>query len=315
MNRIDRNISGTAGSSSDRSGHQNHHEEEVQLKSYKDLFRSTDPAVSKKAREIPLNQLKDFCNHPYHVEPDEDMAKLIASIREHGVVTPGIAVKDPEGDGYITIAGHRRRYAARIAGLQTIPMIIMDLDEDTATMMMVDSNLQREHLKISEKAKAYAMKYKAAVHREKKNHTSEGRTLDSFSRECGESSKTVQRLISLAKLPDSLLELIDRKKLGIVQGVNVSLLRPEEMQMAADILEETGIVMTKNQSELLKAASRGCCLTREKAMEILTKNVTTSHEIVLRYKDLKQYFPADYSGKQMTEVIIQLLTDWKQGQE
>lgn len=193
----------------------------VKLNSFDDLFGTEQLQTgTEQVQEIALSELHEFKGHPFKVLDDEKMQETVESIKEHGVLMPGIARPMKDG-GYEIIAGHRRRHACEIVGLDTIPMFIRDYTDDEATIIMVDSNIQREDILPSEKAKAYFMKYEAVKHQGQRG---KGNSLDEVGETAGESAKTVQRYIYLAHLSDALLDMVDKKKIGIVQGVELSFL-------------------------------------------------------------------------------------------
>lgn len=199
----------------------------VKLNSFDDLFGTEQPQTgTEQVQEIALSELHEFKGHPFKVLDDEKMQETMESIREHGVLMPGIARPMKDG-GYEIIAGHRRRHACELVGLTTMPMFIRDYTDDEATIIMVDSNIQREDILPSEKAKAYFMKYEAVKHQGKKG---KGNSLDEVGETAGESAKTVQRYIYLAHLSDALLDMVDKKKIGIVQGVELSFLTEQQQE-------------------------------------------------------------------------------------
>lgn len=193
----------------------------IKLNSYDDLFGSSEiQANTDYVQEIPLSELYEFKGHPFKVLDDEKMKETVESIKNYGVLMPGIARKRAEG-GYEIIAGHRRKHGCELAGLSTMPMFVRDYSDDEATVIMVDTNIQRKDILPSEKAKAYSMKYEAMKHQGKKGS---GSSLDEVGEAAGESGKTVQRYIWLARLSDELLNMVDKKRIGLVQGVDISFL-------------------------------------------------------------------------------------------
>lgn len=217
--------------------------ERIKLQSYDEMFGldTISPGDQKPEGQIvniPLNELYEFKDHPFRVLDDEKMEETVESIKEHGVLMPGIARPRKEG-GYEIISGHRRRRASELAGKTEMPFIIKDYSDDEATVIMVDSNIQREDILISEKAKAYHMKYMAMKHQ----GTAGGISLDVMSEQTGESQKTVQRYIYLARLTDELLGLVDAKKLGVKQGVEISTLDTAQQEIVYKVLSELGRVV------------------------------------------------------------------------
>ena len=222
----------------------------IKLNSFDDLFGSTEEKDDNAERivRVKLTDLYEFKNHPFRVADDEKMEETTESIRRYGVLVPGIARPRQEG-GYEIIAGHRRKRGSERAGKSDMPMIIRDCTDDEATILMIDSNIQWEDILPSEKAKAYSMKYEAMKHQGKKGS---GTTLDEVGENAGESGKTVQRYIWLARLSDELLNLVDQKKIGLVQGVDISFLSPEKQQWVKEIFEETAASISTKQSAKLK---------------------------------------------------------------
>ena len=181
-------------------------------------------------KEIPLSELHEFHNHPFQVRSDEELEEMIESVREHGVLVPGIVRKREQG-GYEIIAGHTRKHVCEMLGLETMPVFVKELNDDEASIVMVDSNIQRENIRPSEKAKAYKIKYDAM-----KNQGKAGNSLQMMSEESGENYKSIQRYIWLARLNDDLLALVDHKRLGLGQGVSLSVLTAEEQRMVYEAL-------------------------------------------------------------------------------
>ncbi len=230
----------------------------IHIKAFNDLFGGEEPeSVSseelfKDAVEIPLDELHPFKNHPFTVRDDDKLQEMVESIKKVGVLNPGIARKDPSG-GYELISGHTRKEASKRAGLTTMPVIIRDYDDDLATIAMVDSNLQREELLISEKARAYSMKYEAMKHQGIATGVS---SLEAMSEELGEGYKTIQRLIKLDRLSDELLRMIDEKKLGLSQGLDLTELNYNQQKMVFDKLYDKGIKLSMKQSARIKELAK-----------------------------------------------------------
>lgn len=200
----------------------------VKLTSFDDLFGGKvveKTAETGDVKEIPLSELHEFHNHPFQIRSDEELEEMIESVREHGVLVPGIVRKREQG-GYEIIAGHTRKHVCEVLGLETMPVFVKELNDDEASMVMVDSNIQRENIQPSEKAKAYKIKYDAM-----KNQGKAGNSLQMMSEESGENYKSIQRYIWLARLNDDLLALVDHKRLGLGQGVSLSVLTAEEQRM------------------------------------------------------------------------------------
>lgn len=235
---------------------------------------------------------------------------MVESIKEHGVLIPGIARMRPQG-GYEIIAGHTRKRASELAGKDTMPMFIRNLSDDEATIVMVDSNIQREDILPSERAKAYSMRYYAMKHQGRKGQA--GSSLDTMSEETGENAKKIQRYIRLARLSDELLELVDGKKLGFVQGVDISFLNEEQQQWVLDIMLDYGVSPSIDQSARLKAFARENMLTVDEVREILLpKEVAVKpRKVIFKAARLNDYFDEAYTEERITEVILSLLDEWK----
>ena len=280
----------------------------IKLNSFNDLFGLTDSENKvTEVRDVMIDELFEFKNHPFKVRDNAKMDELVESIKEHGVLIPGIARIRPQG-GYEIIAGHSRKHACEIAGLTVMPMFIRNLTDDEATVVMVDSNIQREDILPSEKAKAYKMKYDAIKHQGKK-----GNSLKSMSEEAGESGKTIQRYIWLANLLDELLDMVDTKKLGFLQGVDISFLKKKEMQWVLDVIKKVNINVSTKQSKVLKKCSQDGDLTEAKVWEILSINKEGGggRKITLKSEVINKYFADFCTEKDIEEIIISLLDQWK----
>lgn len=291
-----------------------HSAEKIQLAGYDDLFGSNVPAVAdnvvEQVIEVPLEELHNFHNHPFRVLDDEKMEETVASIKAHGVLMPGIARPRAEG-GYEIIAGHRRKRGSELAGKTTMPVFVRDYSDDESTVIMVDTNIQREDILPSEKAKAYEMKYEAMKHQGAKKG---GNTLDELGDAAGESGKTVQRYIWLARLSDALLDMVDRKKLGLVQGVDISFLSEEMQQWVQVILEEKGCAVSTSQSAKIKEYSKSGELTLAMVRLILTVEKTKERKITIKSEKLMEFFTEDSTEEDIENIIYQLLEAWKKNQ-
>lgn len=278
----------------------------IKLNSYEDLFGVTQvPAGTEQVQEIPLSELHEFQGHPFKVLDDEKMQETVESIKNYGVLMPGIA-RPRAGGGYEIIAGHRRKHGCELAGLSTMPVFVRDYSDDEATIIMVDSNIQREDILPSEKAKAYAMKYEAMKHQGSKG----GSTLDEVGEAAGESGKTVQRYVWLARLSDELLDLVDAKKIGISQGVDISFLTGEQQRYVLDILLETGASVSSLQAAKLKEYGKSGELTRAMVRLILTEEKPKERKVTIKGDKISRYFPEEYSNDEIEDVIIRLLEEW-----
>ena len=281
----------------------------IKLDTYDDLF-GNDTAENSSLEQIisvPLADLHTFKDHPFRVVDDEKMEETTESIKKYGVLVPGIARPRAEG-GYEIIAGHRRKRGSERAGKSEMPVIVRNYTDDEATIIMVDSNIQREDILPSEKAKAYYMKYEAMKHQGSK---SGGLTLDKIGEKAGESGKTVQRYIWLSRLSDELLELVDNKKIGFIQGVDISFLTEEQQQWVLVILQEKLVNISTTQSGKLKEHGKKGELTLPMVRLILTEQKPKERKVVIKADKISQYFPADYDSEDIESVIYQLLEEWK----
>lgn len=283
------------------------------LPSVDDLFSTEEERAEARLEKI-VNlspaEISDFPNHPFKVRMDEAMQEMTESVKQYGVLVPTLVRPKPEG-GYEMVAGHRRKKAADLAGLAEIPCIVRQLTDDEATIIMVDSNIQREDILPSEKAKAYAMKYEAMKHQGRKGN---GNTLDEVGEAAGESGKTVQRYIWLARLSDELLELVDRKKIGLVQGVDISFLSEDAQQWVLVILEESGANISTVQSAKLKEYGKSGELTLPMVRLILTEEKPKERKVTIKSEKISQFFSEEYSSEEIEGIILQLLEEWQKKQ-
>ena len=283
----------------------------VELASVDDLFSTEESradAQREKVVEIPLSELHPFKGHPFKVKDDEAMMETADSIKQYGVLVPAIARPDPEG-GYELVAGHRRHRASELAEKETMPVIVRDLDDDAATIIMVDSNIQREDILPSEKAKAYKMKYEAMKHQGRKSGKN---TLDEVGEAAGENAKKVQRYIWLARLSDTLLEMVDTKRLGFSQGVDISFLSEEAQQWVEVVMEDTKCSVNMVQSAKLKEYGKNGELTMAMVRLILSEEKPKERKVTIKADKIREYFADDYSSEDIENIIIQLLDEWKQ---
>lgn len=285
--------------------------DKIKLSSFDDLFGTQEAGTgTEQVQEIPLCELYEFRGHPFKVVDDEKMQETVESIKNYGVLMPGIARPRAEG-GYEIIAGHRRRHGCELAGLSTMPMFVRDYTDDEATIIMVDTNIQREDILPSEKARAYSMKYEAMKHQGKKGA---GNSLDEVGEAAGESGKTVQRYIWLARLSDELLEMVDKKKIGLVQGVDISFLTEQAQEWVQVIMEETGTNISTVQSAKLKEYGKKGELTMPMVRLILTEEKPKERKVTLKAEKISRYFPEEYSESEIENVIIELLEEWQKKQ-
>ena len=282
----------------------------IKMESFDDLFGGS-PVQEVGAEQIinaPLEELYEFKDHPFRVVDDEKMEETTESIRQYGVLVPGIA-RPRAGGGYELIAGHRRKHGSERAGKTEMPIIVRNYSDDEATIIMVDSNIQREDILPSEKAKAYKMKYEAMKHQGKKSGRN---TLDEVGEAAGENAKKVQRYIWLARLSDELLELVDTKKLGFSQGVDISFLSQEAQQWVEVIMEEQGCNVSTVQSKKLKEYGKSGELTLAMVKLILSEEKSKERKITIKSDKISEYFSDSYSSEEIENIIISLLDKWKE---
>ena len=292
----------------------------IVLKSVDDIFQTEEnraDAQRERVQEIPLDQLKPFRNHPFKVCDDQRMLDTVDSIREYGVLVPAIARPDPEG-GYELISGHRRKRGCEMAGLQTMPVIIRDLDDDAAVLVMVDSNIQREELLPSERAFAYKMKLEALKHQGARSDLTSSqlgtklRADELLAQQAGESRNQVQRFIRLTELISELLDMVDERKLAFNPAVEVSYLKRDEQRMLLEAMDAEQTTPSLSQAQRLKKFSQEGRLTEEAMSAIMSEEKKSDMDkVTLRSDTLRKYFPKSYTPKQMEQTIIKLLDVWQ----
>ena len=292
----------------------------IVLKSVDDIFQTEEnraDAQRERVQEIPLDQLKPFRNHPFKVRDDQRMLDTVDSIREYGVLVPAIARPDPEG-GYELISGHRRKRGCEMAGLQTMPVIIRDLDDDAAVLVMVDSNIQREELLPSERAFAYKMKLEALKHQGARMDLTSCqvgtklRADEKLAESVNESARTVQRFIRLTELIFELLDMVDERKLAFNPAVEVSYLKRDEQRMLLEAMDAEQTTPSLSQAQRLKKFSQEGRLTEEAMSAIMSEEKKSDMDkVTLRSDTLRRYFPKSYTPKQMEQTIIKLLDVWQ----
>ena len=292
----------------------------IRLTSVDDLFSteaSREEAQREKVQEIPLEELHPFPNHPFKVLDDDRMLDTAESIREHGVLVPAIARSRTAG-GYELIAGHRRKRGCELAGLATMPVIVRDLDDDAATIIMVDSNIQRESLLPSERAFAYKMKLEAMKRQGSRNDLTSGQvgqklkwSVEKVAEQAGDSTKQVQRYIRLTELIPPLLNLVDERKIAFNPAVELSYLKPEEQTILLDAMDSEQATPSLSQAQRLKQFSQQGRLSEDVMRAILSEEKKTEVDrITLSNETLRRYFPRSYTPKQMEETILKLLEGW-----
>ncbi len=297
----------------------------VSLKGADDIF-STEESRQEQQREqvqqIPIGELFSFKNHPFKVLDDESMQRTVESVEQYGVLSPLIARPRPEG-GYEIISGHRRQHAAQLAGLDTLPVIVRQMSDDAAVILMVDSNLQREHILPSERALAYKMKLDAMRRtsgRPSKENVSQigtqKRSDQIMAEELGESRNQIQRFIRLTNLVPELLDMVDEKKIAFNPAVELSYLNESQQRDFLEAMEDTQNAPSLSQAQQLKKMAQQGEFSYEKAFDVMGQEKKSEKDTVtIKNETLRKYFPRSYTPKQMEEKIIQLLDAWQRKQQ
>lgn len=296
----------------------------ISLSSYDDIFEtdtSRNEAKQERVQEIPLSELHPFEGHPFKVVDDEEMQKTVESVRDFGVLTPAIARPDPDG-GYEIISGHRRHRASELAGKDTMPVIVREMDDDAAIILMVDANLQRETILPSERAFAYKMKMDALKHqgvRTDLTSTQVGRKLETaevIAQEAGDSKNQVRRYIRLTELTPELLDMVDSGQIKFNPAVELSYLAKEEQKDFLEAMDYAQAAPSLSQAQRIKKlAQEGNC-TLEAMCEIMNEmKKDEMDKVTLKTSVLRKYFPKSYTNKQMEDKIIQLLEQWQKKRE
>ena len=293
----------------------------INLPSLDNLFSSEQERQDAKLEKIqilPLTKLHPFRNHPFQVRDDDEMDKMVDSIKEYGVMTPAI-VRPRKDGGYEIVAGHRRCHASQRAGVETMPCIVRDMDDDTAIILMVDSNCQREHILPSEKAKAYEMKLAAIKRQGQRRDLTSGQVVQKLSVQevadgSGEGYKTVQRFIRLNKLTPELMKMVDDGKLKPTPAVELSYLTPEEQEDFLSYMESEGCTPSLSQAQKLKEASKESVLTPEKIQHIMAAKPPSvkprDPQLMIPVAKVERYFPKGFTSGQMQQVIVKLLENY-----
>ena len=288
------------------------------LTSYDDIFSTEASRQQEQIQRLALSELHPFKDHPFRVLDDDRMMETVESVKEYGVLVPIIARPMADG-GYEIVSGHRRKRACELAGLNEIPAIVRDLDDDEAVIIMVDSNLQRENILPSERAKAYQMKLEAIKHQgERRDLTSRQlvgklEAADLIGQDTGESGRQIQRILRLNNLEPPLIDKVDAGKLAFTPAVELSYLKPEEQQWLDTALENTQQTPSLSQAQRMKCESKQGTLSEQGIMEIMTENKQTipvKGSVVLPQEKLTKYFPRSYTTEQMEKVIFKLLDYW-----
>ena len=294
------------------------------LKGLDDLF-STEENRQEEQREqvqqIPIDELHPFTNHPFKVLDDEAMTRTVESIAQYGVLAPLIARPRPDGDGYEIISGHRRQYAAKLAGLDTLPVIVRQMSDDAAVILMVDSNLQREHILPSERAFAYKIKLDAIKNQGARSDLTSTQVAQKLSVEkvgddAGVSKDTIRRFIRLTNLVPELLDMVDEKKISFNPAVELSYLDESQQRAFLEAMNDTQNAPSLSQAQHLKKMAQQGEFSYEKAFDVMGQEKKSEKDTVtIKNETLRKYFPRSYTPKQMEEKIIQLLDAWQKKQQ
>lgn len=288
------------------------------LTSYDDIFSTEASRQQEQIQRLAISELHPFKDHPFRVLDDDRMMETVESVKEYGVLVPIIARPMADG-GYEIVSGHRRKRACELAGMNEIPAIVRDLDDDEAVIIMVDSNLQRENILPSERAKAYQMKLEAIKHQgERRDLTSRQlvgklEAADLIGQDTGESGRQIHRILRLNNLEPPLIDKVDAGKLAFTPAVELSYLKPEEQQWLDTALENTQQTPSLSQAQRMKRESKQGTLSEQGIMEIMTENKQTipaKGSVVLPQEKLTKYFPRSYTTEQMEKVIFKLLDYW-----
>ena len=291
------------------------------LKGLDDLF-STEENRQEEQREqvqqIPIDALHPFTNHPFKVLDDEAMTRTVESIAQYGVLAPLIARPRPDGDGYEIISGHRRQYAAKLAGLDTLPVIVRQMSDDAAVILMVDSNLQREHILPSERAFAYKMKLEALKNQGARSDLTscqvgtKFRADESLAEDSGESARNVQRFIRLTNLIPELLDMVDEKKISFNPAVELSYLDESQQRDFLEAMQDTQNAPSLSQAQQLKKLAQQGEFDYDAVYNIMNEEKKSELDTVtIKNETLRKYFPRNYTPRQMESIIIKLLDQWQ----
>ena len=292
-----------------------------------DLFstseeRALEAQTQERVMMLPVSELHDFPGHPFQVRDDEEMEKLAESITQHGVLMPGL-VRPRAAGGYEIVAGHRRKFASMKAGIREMPVIVRDMDDDTAVILMVDSNVQRENVLPSEKARAYKMKLDAIKRKAGRPSKENSGQLDQnffnpysvekIAQDAGESTKQVHRYIRLNELIPELLEMVDGNEIKFNPAYELAFLRPEEQAMLHDILQAEEVTPSLSQAQRLKRASQEGRLSEQDIAAIMREEKAQTRDtgkVTLPAKEIEQFFPKSYTPEQKKKIIVKLLASW-----
>ena len=295
----------------------------VTLKGIDELLFSTEEQRQEEKREqvqqIPIDELHPFTNHPFKVLDDDSMKQAVESIKQYGVLSPLIARPRPDGDGYEIISGHRRQFAARQAGLETLPVLVREMEDDAATILMIDSNLQREHILPSERAFAYKMKLDAIKHQGARSDLTSSQlgmklqALDIVGKDAGDSRNQVHRFIRLTNLIPVLLNMVDEKMVSFNPAVELSYLLPEQQQEIVKAMDDTQNAPSVSQAKRIKELAQKGQFNSDAVVAIMGEEKKSELDTVtIKNETLRKYFPRNYTPRQMEQKIIQLLEAWQQ---
>ena len=292
----------------------------IELTSLDDLFTTEEnrqEAKLEKIRDIPLSELHPFKNHPFHVRDDEAMMETADSVRQYGVLVPAIARPDANG-GYELVSGHRRHRASELAGMETMPVIVRDLDDDAAVLVMVDSNLQRENILPSERAFAYKMKLEAVKHQGARTDLTSAQVgpkltaSEKIAQDSPDSKSQIKRYIRLTELVPDLLEMVDERKIALNPAYELSFLKKEEQEQLLDAMDSEQATPSLSQAQRLKKFSQEGHLTPDVMCAIMSEEKKSEWDrVTLTSETLRKYFPKSYTPKKMQETIVKLLEAWQ----
>ena len=297
----------------------------VSLKGADDIF-STEESRQEQQREqvqqIPIGELFPFKNHPFKVLDDESMQRTVESMEQYGVLSPLIARPRPDGDGYEIISGHRRQYAAKLARLDTLPVIVRQMSDDAAVILMVDSNLQREHILPSERAFAYKMKLKALKNQGARSDLTSDQvgqklwSVEQVASDAGESKTQIQRFVRLTNLVPELLDMVDKKKIAFNPAVELSYLDEAQQRDFLEAIEDTQNMPSLSQAQRLKKLVQEGHFSYDVAFAVMGEEKKDElDKVVIKNDTLRKYFPRSYTPKQMEDTIIKLLEQWQHKQQ
>ena len=298
----------------------------VSLKGADDIF-STEESRQEQQREqvqqIPIGELYPFKNHPFKVLDDESMQRTVESVEQYGVLSPLIARPRPDGDGYEIISGHRRQHAAQLAGLDALPVIVRQMDDDAAVLLMVDSNLQRENILPSERAFAYKMKLEAIKNQGARSDLTSGQivqksklSIERVAEDAGEGYKTVQRFIRLTNLIPELLDMVDEKKIAFNPAVELSYLDESQQRDFLEAMNDNQNAPSLSQAQRLKRLAQEGHFSYDVAFAVMGEEKKDElDKVVIKNDTLRKYFPRSYTPKQMEDTIIKLLEQWQRKQQ